>query len=158
MEPWQGQVLRGVYNDYSVVDLTEKDHRYDIPKTCNGNIREWRRHVSNVVRWNLLYDFGGIYFDWDVIPRAKLEGFWIAAHGRVCTCAISVPEPKNKVVERILDAIHSSPSAPTSVEASGEALVDKLWPYERIQLAFDSAGRLIDPSSPLIHVWHKVRA
>lgn len=160
MEPWLGDVVRMTNPTSPLRDLRDiVAVPYDIPDTLlSDDARQLGRHTANVVRWNLLYEHGGIYLDHDVIPlRALPEGRWVAAHGTPCNCAISLPEPHDPAADLALDTIYSAKPHELSTHASGEVLLAALMAtLPQVSLMFDSAGRVLDPTSPIVHAWHRV--
>lgn len=158
---WSARVIRGLHPESHLHDLTPADVLdIDVPHTVRTtDSRQWHRHVSNVVRWNVLLREGGTYLDHDIILVARLhEGLWVAGHGSPCTGAISLPAGHGLALAMV-EAINAARGVFTRSEyASGEGLLAKLLPdfpeVTQIPLMFDRAGRQIATWSPLVATWH----
>lgn len=153
---WQRRVLTEL--GHEVVDWNDPS-AFEIPRTAPmDDLRQWRRHVTNVMRFAVLHEHGGMYLDHDVIPvRALPEAPWIATHGIVTNSAIALP-PQHPFAAAVLEAISAAPPAETSLEASGERLVTRIYrslghPVPLVPLMYDRYGRLLNADAPLVHIW-----
>jgi hypothetical protein len=162
---WSERLIRSLYPERHLRDLGPGDVAHiHIPNTVvHGSTgRQWYRHVSNVVRWNLLLVNGGTYFDHDVIPiRSLPEGPWVAGHGMPCTGALNLPAGHplaQAMVEAINEHRRGRPRLERSEAASGEVLLASIlgdFPDVHIvPFMFDHSGRQVAPWSPLIATWH----
>lgn len=159
MGAYSARIIRRLYPQAHLLDFGERDlEDVDVPETVpREDTRQWRRHVSNVFRWKMLWSMGyGVYVDHDVVPLGRWpEGDWIAAHHTPCTCAVSLTEGST-VADRALDVIYSvSGTRNYSEDASGEAVLAKvLADLPFVPLKYDGSGALLDDASPLLHCWH----
>jgi hypothetical protein len=126
------------------------------------------RHVANIVRWHVLYTFGGLWADVDVWPLRRLDEYlsrahpWCAALGSVPTPFICGGPAGHDLWARTLAAALDHPQG-TSPQASGGRLLWSLVQPGELELVpaklfadRDAAGRLL-PEPPggrySLHEW-----
>lgn len=85
------------------------------------------RHRSNMVRWHLLHEHGGVWLDHDVTIRTSIpSGVWVASRLRLQipnVCAVSLPQ-EHPLAWRMLHEIdHHPPSDLACPFVSGDALM-----------------------------------
>lgn len=136
------------------------------------------RHIANVVRYALLYSYGGLWLDHDVLPLEDLrsDGPWTAGFRapsyRREGCAMFFPEPGHPMLAELLNAATAEPELEeirtwgdahprvlprvpqTSLYRSGARVLTEVgrnYPLVRIEdavLPFDSTGRLVNRRRP----------
>lgn len=150
-----------------------------IDTSCAGDRRDWTpatlpasidqpddpdpRHVANLVRYQLLHTFGGLWLDHDVIPLANLctgRQPWVAGMGPLrSACAMWFPEPGHPLLEALVD--EAADTGPAT-ERSGDRHLARLLPrYHDVEvnervLPFDSTGRRVRGlrGAPMaLHLW-----
>jgi mannosyltransferase OCH1-like enzyme len=96
---WNGEKWRRLHPGWEVYDWLDSN---EIPKLVNQELfdsakeiypRDWKRFQSDVLRLELLYQFGGVYSDTDVYPRRNLES---AIKDSKCFAAYSPQRMKRK--------------------------------------------------------------
>jgi len=109
------------------------------------------RHLSNVVRYWLLHEYGGLWLDHDVIPLRDLTGArqpWTASlRGRREGAVMWFPAPGHQMLAELVAvaALGTSPSAPSPLR-SGAAVLHRVglrYPdvaYEPRVLPIDARG------------------
>jgi hypothetical protein len=86
------------------------------------------RHLSNVARYWLLHEYGGLYLDMDVIPLRDLTVVspspWTAAlHGRREGCVMWFPQPYHPMLAEAMDrALAASRSQPSPYRSGSHVL------------------------------------
>lgn len=121
------------------------------------------RHASNLARYELLYEHGGLYLDHDVMPLRNLARPYAYTAGvgfQRVGCVMWFPMRHHPFLAELLEAGRSSAfgSAP---ERSGGHLLNRLGkahPEVRIErglLGFDADGNRIDAAMPTnaVHLW-----
>lgn len=156
--PFNGRVQREMHGESRVVDWTDRTLHPDILKALDaketvvppGAAR--MRHRANIARWWLLWRYGGVWADHDVIPLVDLLALprpFIAAHadGTVCTCIIGM-DPGDPWADQAISRIETAEPADRPVYASGERLVDRATPQRvrTIPLPFTHDGRRVPGS------------
>lgn len=85
-------------------------------------------HRSNIVRWWLLHEFGGIWLDYDIDPTQPFPDLPFCAtginHDSACVCCMGFPA-HHPVPTLALDCLITLPSGRSSVEVSGDWLLHK---------------------------------
>lgn len=108
------------------------------------------RHLSNVVRYWLLYEQGGLYLDFDVIPFRDLTGSktaWTAAlsHHRE-GCVLWFPSSGHPMLGELLDATLHAPAGTPSPLRSGARVLQRVGlkytdvGYEERVIPIDALG------------------
>jgi hypothetical protein len=110
------------------------------------------RHRGNVVRLHLLRRFGGLWLDHDVILLSipSQQAPWLAWAGSSLCSAIMCFDPGDRRLDK---AISSIAPAESSVDASGERMLSRLWLGDEgityHHLAYDRDG----VRNPHAHLW-----
>lgn len=125
-----------------------------------------RRHRSNIARYLLLQQSGGLWLDADVIPLADLTASdkpWTAALGsRRENSVLWFPRPEHPLLAAMLTAIADADPALPVPERSGSRLLNVIgmnFPtvlHEPRVLPFDAAGdrTTVNDRAPLaVHLW-----
>lgn len=152
-----------------------------IDTTCAGTRRDWTpdtlpasidvpddpdpRHVANVVRYQLLHEFGGLWLDHDVIPLTNLcraRGPWVAGMGpHRSACVMWFPEPGHPLLAALVDDAMLTTTG-LSRDRSGDRLLGRLLPryhdvgVNEAVLPYDSVGRRVrrlHGQPEAIHLW-----
>jgi hypothetical protein len=131
-----------------IMDLVTA-HDSDVPETQRA------KHRSNIVRYALLRQFGGIWLDHDLLLLQPPERFgsWVAfSQGQICTAAMYFPlgDPH---LDAALDAVAP---ADTAWEASGEGMLKRAGVWTDVhqrELPFDYRGGRTRASMWAIHMW-----
>lgn len=152
ISPYITQVLVNLNPGEEVRDWTPETLPPKIVQYLNGTEeqvieRDRVRHRANIIRLALLYEFGGWWYDHDVIPLRPVNALpypIVAAHGdRMCNSFMGFPagHPELKLA---LDKIAANPPGSlTSPVSSGEAFLNEIVTVSRISYPFDAAGRPI---------------
>lgn len=126
------------------------------------------RHRANIVRAWMLREHGGVWLDYDAIPLAPIVDLWPrpwameAGRGKLCSCGLGFDAGDpilDALIEHIERSIGQGLPPRTSPLASGEQLLQSVGggAINLHSLRFDSRGNVVDPTSPLIHLWgHRV--
>jgi mannosyltransferase OCH1-like enzyme len=135
----------------------------NLPATTKSLVEKYRGYApdevkqkSNIVRLSLLYEFGGMWIDYDFLllkyPRWGSEP-WIASDGqRVCSCAMYFNGPKNPVLSQALDSITVQDTAWAS---SGEGMLNTVFAdvNKRVLPLLKSGKRNYDADIWAVHFW-----
>lgn len=135
-----------VNNKYQVRDWG----MHDVPMPISG-VQD-KRHLANLLRLMVLWTYGGIWIDHDVIPIIDLESLpkpFAAATGSINSCIMGFP-PGHPMLYNALDEAYNHPHGNSIIERSGSVLLHRhLTPdVQLISLPFDSLGHPI-PGAPL---------
>lgn len=135
-----------------------------IDSTSPFHLEADHRHVSNVVRYELLHRFGGLWLDHDVIPLVDLTRRstlpWVAAlDDQAEGFAMWFPQPGHPMLADLLaDARSSDPDAP-SVVRSGARLLRRHVGRHQVALdpscaPYDANGERAYRGAPsAVHLW-----
>lgn len=115
------------------------------------------RAESNRLRLNVLWDFGGLWLDMDVIPLRRLTigtQPWVAGLGRQPEgCCMYFPGPRHPFIGHCRDLLNDRPDrllADIMAEASRLHMIR----LERRVLPFDAAGTKTGVSDAwAVHLW-----
>lgn len=132
---------------------------------------EDRRHISNVVRYSVLYKFGGLWLDHDVLPLRDLRyssaytaGFAQPIYSRE-GCVMWFPEPRHPMLWDLISAAAADQPHTKSVDRSGANQLTSIGFYHpevRVEphvLPFDSTGRWMHRRDPAaVHLWDSSHA
>lgn len=116
------------------------------------NVRTKQR--ANIARLGLLYEFGGLWIDHDVLLMDVPDAgpLWAAHDGRgLCSCVIYA-EPES---DRIWEAINSIRHSGTARYSSGEEMLADIWTdVPTVSLPYAMDGSTIEGAEPwAIHLW-----
>lgn len=121
------------------------------------------RHASNLARYELLYEHGGLWLDHDVLPLrclARPYPYTAGVGSQRVGCAMWFPKPGHPLLAELLEA--GSLAGPGSApERSGGRLLNRVAPrypdvrIERGLLGFDATGHRVDQAMPqlAVHLW-----
>lgn len=119
------------------------------------------RHASNVTRYWLLYTYGGLWLDHDVIPLADLrsdEPYTAGMGDTRVGCVLNFPEPGHPMLAELLDAAKTRTG--TAPERSGGRLLTEVGRSYDVAIAddvlpFDRDGihrpEVVHPKA--VHLW-----
>lgn len=132
-----------------------------------------RRHISNVVRYAVLYKLGGLWLDHDVLPLRELRfgsaytaGFAQPIYSRE-GCVMWFPEPHHQMLSDLISVLvlDNPRSNDPSKARSGAEMLTRIgfhYPDVRVEphvLPFDSTGRWMHRRDPAaVHLWDSSRA
>lgn len=119
------------------------------------------RHASNLVRYWLLWRYGGLWLDHDVIPLTDLcrGGPFVATIGEVrCGAVMWFPQPKHPMCIELLNAAREAPQGPAP-RRSGDHLLSRVAANhpdvlaDRSVLGFDRHGNALGCPVRAVHLW-----
>lgn len=164
-DPFQRNAIRHTQSN-KLHDIIDSEPGLDVPDSATRQVRkaDVARHVSNIIRCQLLYQYGGLWLDNDVIPfkdLCKQEKPWTAtlrAHRE--GAAMWFPEPGHQALRIMLNVIRNHPESQSpSCDVSGSNLITRVmdgYPdigkEERI-FPLDAMGRPIRVEPIAIHLW-----
>lgn len=171
LDPFARHAILQCHMDASLLDLQgfddlPEEYRTDLSKCQNQVMASQKlRHWSNIIRYRLLFDYGGLWLDYDMIPFQNLMREthpWTAAtrmHKRE-GAVLWFPEPGHPMLKAMLDRIYDSPDGNYScVQVSGAQVlheVGKDFPdVEKEQRVFPlDAGGFPSGVNPIaVHLW-----
>lgn len=121
------------------------------------------RHNANIARYHLLWWYGGLWMDHDVIPLAPLtlpEPYTAAVGGVRTGCVLNFPMQAHPMLEEIVRLIRDDPALPIP-DRSGQTLIDvvgRRHPEVRMEprvIPFDRNGKIqpLDGTPLAVHGW-----
>lgn len=162
LEPFVGRVIRALHpgwdlEDHESVPL-EVAHLLD---RADGP-----RHASNVARYWLLWQQGGLWLDHDVVPlrdlrpalgdRPLVAGWQHLREG----CVMWFPKPRHPALSELISEVAVQPAnAGHSVGVSGARLLGRVLRnhpdvgFDPRLAGFDSAGRPVCTDPWVVHLW-----
>lgn len=128
---------------YEVADWRLRDLPVNLWQTTNNDYR----HVANILRLVLLWTYGGIWLDHDIIPLIDLESLpkpFAAATGSINSCIMGFPAG-HPMLYNALDEAINSPQGEGVVQRSGSVLLHRHLTHDVTlhPLPFDSLGHPI---------------
>lgn len=170
--PFNRYITRAVRSAMSpgdtLTDWTDRSLPSDILARVDnqsGKVRKHDalRHRGNIVRLELLYRYGGVWLDHDLLPLQRLSSLPQPSTAAValrqrCSCFMSFPAA-HSALQDVLAAIEAAPlsNTATSMEVSGERLLNRMLgdDVKHLLLPMDAAGRPIRRGSPwAVHLWN----
>jgi hypothetical protein len=156
---WITKVVHSLYPE--VLDWTFDTLPPKLVKLLDPN--DSPRHISNVVRYWLLHEYGGLWLDYDLIPLKSLTGApqpWTAAlHGRREGCAMWFPSPRHPMMADLIAAALTSTHTYTP-HRSGAHLLERVGrrhidvKLESRVLPIDAKGRRTFKEEVwAVHLW-----
>jgi hypothetical protein len=147
---WTTAVVQWAHPDADVAEWTTETLPPDLLALLDPG--DDPRHLSNVARYWLLHEYGGLWLDHDVIPLRDLTGGqqpWTASlRGRREGAAMWFPAPGHLMLAELVAvaALGASPSAPSPIRSGARVLhrVGLRYPevaYEPRVLPLDALGR-----------------
>ena len=159
-EPWLQRVIMSLNHGVELHEWTDNDLPMDYHKFFNDSQvrgQDAYRHKSNLVRLLLLYDFGGAWFDYDVIPLIPLNTLpcpSVASHNGLCNSFMYF-QPHDSRLESALNAILEQPasSRPSTVVSGSVFLRTFLPDVHYLEYPFSPTGTLLHSARPFaIHL------
>lgn len=160
-----GMAVRNMHPESQVKDWTPGEVA-DIPVDVS-QVRpvDEVRHRSNIIRYWLLHEYGGLWLDSDVVPLDNLFGsvphqIWTAElRGRREGCALRFPAGHPFLAEALASIAAAGPSDLVSADVSGARLLDRCdgdgVGREPRVIPVDAVGVLVPSGTPAIavHLW-----
>jgi hypothetical protein len=160
-----GMAVRNMHPE-SIVKEWTVDEVADIPVDVS-QVRpvDEVRHRSNIIRYWLLHEYGGLWLDSDVVPLDNLFGsvpheIWTAElRGRREGCALAFPAGHPFLAEALASIAAAGPSDLVSADVSGARLLDRCngdgVGREPRVIPVDALGRHVPSGAPAIavHLW-----
>jgi hypothetical protein len=137
--------------------------QYSEPPILDERVRkiDQIRHYSNLKRLQLLYEFGGLWLDCDIIPLIDLRRsypYTASLGGRREGSVMCFPEPKHEFLWSALNKIDSTTDNNTQgSKISGAHMLESLpnFGVERVEMfSHDAKGRLVSRNPLVIHLWN----
>lgn len=152
LEPWLSKCLRSLNPD---MELREW-HDDTLPRSIRtlADVHEDQvqsadriRHRANIIRLALLAEYGGWWYDYDVVPLCPVSALpvpVVGAHGGLCNSFLGYPAGHPELAAA-LDAITAHPADDTarSTDVSGENFLQPILTAHRVSYPFDSSGQFI---------------
>lgn len=120
------------------------------------------RHVSNVVRYFLLYEYGGLWLDCDVIPLTDLcsnTSFVAGVDGRTEGGVMCFPEPGHpSMLEMLNVSLNNNDRSVKTVARSGCRILDGVIKHYDVRIRNDvfghtSNGKVLNKHPKSVHLW-----
>ena len=155
LEPWLGRCLVSLNGGSELRDWTLKTIPVDYLKFLDDNQvceTDAYKHSANIVRLLLLWDYGGAWYDYDVIPLlpvSQLPVPSVGSHQGLCNSFMNF-EKKDERIERALNAILEQPhsDSPASLVSGSEFLRDFLDGVHYLEYPFSPLGTVLHGSRP----------
>lgn len=121
------------------------------------------RHLSNIARYALLFERGGMWLDHDVIPLERLprpaQPYTAGVGSRHVACVMWFPEPGHPLLQELLRVGTENPEMPAPERSGGRLLNAIVHRYPDVELdrtliPFDRDGhRRGGPNPKAVHLW-----
>lgn len=161
---WSATVVQSVHPRASLRDWTPESLPPEVQTLVQSSDV---RHNSNVARYALLHQMGGLWLDHDVIPLqdliSRLDGPWVAGLGHTYEgCVMYFPRAGHPALGELIERATSEASQfQQSPRRSGSVLLTEVLPkYPDVRreprvLPFDSQGKpTAGRHQPLaVHMW-----
>lgn len=150
--------------DWGVSELYRASESWKYPIISLANFPN-RRVFSNYVRYQLLYEYGGLWLDWDVIPLVDLrdakKDYVASWEGNAEGGVMNVVSPKTKWVEGLLLDAYSliTQGASEGINTGALLLRKHLRHYPDVEkrelfpFGSDGTKSYRSPYSA-VHLWH----
>lgn len=162
-EPWLKLVIENLNPHFEVIDHSDTPTGLKTDQVAPGDLL---RHTSNLARYQILNQYGGIWIDHDVIPLRALDeltqyGPSIASiNGSPVGCFMAFPPGHPLLVEAISRVEAAPASSLKAYQVSGGDLLADICRHNRdvrfeTRLTpFRSDGTVVGVDSPLaVHLW-----
>jgi mannosyltransferase OCH1-like enzyme len=159
-EPWLKNALISLNPGVTLHSWTDDNMPSAYEAFINPNqVREQDipRHRANILRLLFLYDFGGAWYDYDVIPLIPLTSLprpAIASHNGLCNSFMYFPKNDPRL-ERAINVIGNAPESdrPSTVVSGSVFLRPFLKKVNLLEYPFGPTGQLLHGNRPFaIHL------
>ena len=157
-EPWLNHVLHQLNPGIEIRDWTPESLPFDyLPVTDQVRKRDWLKHEANVTRLQLLIEFGGAWYDHDVVPLLPLASLpfpSVGSHRGLCNSFMYFQKEDERLI-RALDTIKKKPpsSYPSTIVSGSVFLRPFMVGVHYLEFPFSPDGELLHGNRPFaIHL------
>ena len=154
-EPFLGSCLKSLNPDAEITDWNDDTlpptyHKYfNDAQVCPSDVY---KHRANIVRLLLLHDFGGAWYDYDIIPLLPVSALpvpSVASHETLCNSFMAFNQGDHRLSEAI-DALAVQPAIGLrSMLVSGSLFLRRfLSDVHHLEYPFAPNGRLLSCDRP----------
>jgi hypothetical protein len=159
-EPWLGNCIHSLNPGVDINNWKDRDLPSEYSKFYNDTQvrgRDAYKHKANIVRLLVLLDFGGAWYDYDVVPLLPVTSLPVSSvgsHRGLCNSFMYF-ERGDERLEAALDGImEQPPSDRPSTVVSGSTFLRSFFPeVHYLEYPFGPDGQLLTGSRPFaIHL------
>lgn len=157
---WMHSCLQTLNPGHEVVDWTDDKlaSKYDVFfKDEQVAKKDELRHRSNIVRLLLLFDFGGAWYDHDVIPFLPVNTLpcpSVGSHRGLCNSFMYFDEKDDRIYNALCGILEQpSSDRPSTVVSGSVFLRTYLTDVHYLEYPFDPYGALLHSQRPFaVHI------